>query len=389
MAAAGIILGGLGLSGCGKGGGPIQRPPAEVAFVTMRPEKITLSTELAGRSAAYLLADVRPQVGGIIQKRLFEEGSDVKEGDLLYQIDPAVYEANYAGARAALARAEANLTAIRLKTERYKELVAINAVSRQNYDDAFAALKQAEAEIEVARAAAEAARINLAYTRVAAPISGRIGKSSVTIGALVTAHQPFALAVIQQLDPIYVDVLQSTSDLLRMQRRMADGRLQRDEAGHKKVNLIMEDGVVYAHEGAMQFRDITVDPASGSVILRIVFPNPEKVLMPGMFVRAVVNEGVNEGAILVPQQAVTRDARGNAYALLVNAGGKVEQRKIAIDRALGDRWLVSEGLAECDRVIVEGLQKIRPGMPVKPVPYEAPGKAAQPGSGEQAGGKTE
>ncbi|MDD5482639.1 MAG: efflux RND transporter periplasmic adaptor subunit, partial [Kiritimatiellae bacterium] len=281
-----VLIVALMPAGCGNRQTGGQMPTPEVAVATIRPERLTLTTELAGRASAFLVAEVRPQVGGIIQKRLFEEGAEVKEGDLLYQIDPDVYQAICDGAAATLARAEANLTALRARVERYKELIAINAVSRQNYDDAFAALKQAEAEIAVNKAAVESARINLDYTRVTAPISGRIGKSSVTIGALVTAHQPLALATIQQLDPIYVDLLQSTADVLRLQRSLADGRLKHDTEGQNKVKIIMEDGLMYPLEGTLQFRDVTVDPASGAVILRIVFPNPDKTLLPGMFVRA-------------------------------------------------------------------------------------------------------
>lgn len=369
---------GLVTAGCGGKGAGRQMPPPEVACLEIQPERLELTAELAGRASAFLVAEVRPQVNGIIQKRLFEEGADVKQGDILYQIDPALYEAAYSGAKASLARAEANLSAIRFRAERYKELSAINAVSRQNYDDAFAALKQAEAEIEAAKAAAETARINLAYTRISAPISGRIGKSSVTIGALVTAHQPVALAVIQQMDPIYVDVLQSTADVLRLQRRMADGRLRHGDAGQNKVKLIMEDGLPYPHPGTMQFRDVSVDPTSGSVILRIVFPNPDKALLPGMYVRAVVSEGVDEKAILVPQQAVLRDPRGNATVMVVGDGDKVESRAIAAERSIGARWLVSGGLKPSDRVIVEGLQKVRPGMPVRTVRFEQAKTAMAP-----------
>lgn len=382
-AAAGAALAGCLLTGCGKfrqAGPPPQRPAPEVAVINVQPESVLLTTELAGRVSAFLIAEVRPQVTGIIQKRLFEEGGDVQAGDLLYQIDPAIYEANFAGAQATLARAEANVTAIRSRAERYKELVTMKAVSRQNYDDALAALKQAEAEIQVGKAAVETARINLAYTRVTAPIAGRIGKSAVTIGALVTANQPGALATIQQLDPIYVDVLQATADGLRRQRRLADGRLQTDEAGQSKVGLIMEDGAPYPLAGALQFRDITVNPASGSVMLRAIFPNPEKTLLPGMFTRAVISEGVNTQAMLVPQQAVTRDAKGNAFALLVDGEGKAQRRQITVDRALGDRWLVAAGLAPGDRVVVEGSLKVRPGLPVTAVPFEAGRQASAAGA---------
>ena len=301
------------LSGCqnSTGKAPSQAGPPEVAVVEMKPERVAITTELPGRTSAYLVAEVRPQVGGIIQKRFFTEGSDVKAGDVLYQIDPATYQAAYDSAKAQLARAEANISTTRVRAERYKELVEIKAVSRQEYDDAAAALKQAEADIEGGKAAVETARINLAYTRVTAPIAGRIGKSSVTVGALVTADQGMPLATIQQIDPVYVDVTQSSASLLRLQQSMASGTLKRDSANRAKVKLILEDGTPYPLEGALQFRDVTVDPTTGRYILRIVFPNPKRVLLPGMFVRAVLEEGVNEQALLVPQQGVSRDPKGN------------------------------------------------------------------------------
>jgi membrane fusion protein (multidrug efflux system) len=370
-------------AGCDSTGkAPPQAGPLEVAVAEIRPQRVAITTELNGRTSAYLVAEVRPQVGGIIQKRLFREGSDVKAGDVLYQIDPATYEAAHASAKAALARAEASISTTRVRAERYKELVEIKAVSRQEYDDATAALKQAEADVEAGRAAVETARINLAYTRVIAPITGRIGKSSVTVGALVTASQGIPLATIQQIDPVYVDVTQSSASLLRLQQSMASGALKRDSANRAKVKLILEDGTTYPQEGTLQFQDITVDPTTGSFILRIVFPNPKHVLLPGMYARAVLEEGVNEQAILVPQQGVSRDPKGNPTSLIVDAEGKVQQRMLALDRTIGDQWLVSSGLAPGDRVIVEGMQKIRPGASVKAVPYNAgksgEGKAAAP-----------
>jgi len=370
-------------AGCDSTGkAPPQAGPMEVAVAEIRPQRVAITTELNGRTSAYLVAEVRPQVGGIIQKRLFREGSDVKAGDVLYQIDPATYEAAHASARAVLARAEANISTTRVRAERYKELVEIKAVSRQEYDDATAALKQAEADIEAGRAAVETARINLAYTRVIAPITGRIGKSSVTVGALVTASQGIPLATIQQIDPVYVDVTQSSASLLRLQQSLASGTLKRDSANRAKVRLILEDGTTYPQEGTLQFQDITVDPTTGSFILRIVFPNPKHVLLPGMYARAVLEEGVNEQAILVPQQGVSRDPKGNPTSLIVDAEGKVQQRLLVLDRTIGDQWLVSSGLAPGDRVIVEGMQKVRPGASVKAVPYNAgkrgEGKAAAP-----------
>jgi membrane fusion protein (multidrug efflux system) len=360
---------------CKKGpSGPPQAKPVEVAVVTVKAERIVLTTELPGRTSPYLVAEVRPQVNGLIRERAFEEGSNVKAGALLYQIDPAQYQAAYDQAKAALAMAEASVPAARLRAERLKGLVEIKATGRQNYDDALAALQLAEASVAASRAAVESARINLSYTPIRAPIPGRIGKSSVTVGALVTAYQPVPLAVIQQLDPIYVDVTQSSAEILRLRQNLASGRLKRSGEGWSRVKLLLEDGTPYPVAGKLKFRDVTVDPTTGSVTLRMVFSNPDNVLLPGMFVRAVVEEGVSEGAILVPQQGVTRDQKGQPYALVAGKEGKVEQRMLTIDRSVGDRWLVTKGLAADDRVIVEGLQRIRPGSDVKPVPFNAVAK---------------
>ena len=373
IAAAGILGVGCMLAGCGNreraGGAPNAAP--EVAVVAMEPKRITITAELAGRASALLIAEVRPQVSGILQKRLFEEGGDVEAGDVLYQIDPAMYEAAYSSAKATMARAEANLKAIRLRAERYKELVEIKAVSVQDYDDITAALQQAEAEVEAGKAAVESARLNLAYTRITAPISGRIGRSSVTIGALATAYQPIPFATIQQLDPVYVDVPQSSANLLRLKERIASGNLKNGGLDQAKVRLILENGNPYPLEGVLKFSDVTVDPSTGSFILRMVFPNPDHVLLPGMFVRAVIEEGVIEQALLVPQQGVARDPKGNPYALIVDAEGNVEQRMLTIDRAEGNQWLVTGGLNPGDQVIVEGVQKVRPGAPAKAVPFGA------------------
>lgn len=365
-----VICCGVSPSGCG----PKPQPPPpplvpEVAVVTVAPEAVELATELPGRTAPYLIAEIRPQVGGIIQKRLFQEGSSVKAGDVLYRIEPAPFQAAFDNAKASLARSEANLPAIRSRVERYKELLADKAVSLQDHDDAQAALKQAEADVAYWKAALDAARINLEYTRVVAPISGRIGRSSVTDGALVTAHQPAALATIQQLDPIYVDVPQSTAELLRLKRRLQDGRLDREGVNEEEVRIILEDGTPYELPGTLQFQDVTVDPTTGSVILRVVVRNPGGVLLPGMFVRAVVKEGVNKNAVLIPQQSVSRDPKGNPIALIVNAEDEVEQRALVLDRAIGDRWLVASGLAAGDRVIAEGMQKVRPEASVTVVPF--------------------
>jgi membrane fusion protein (multidrug efflux system) len=369
MGFAAALFGILGPGGCARRP-PAAAPPAgavavEVATVTVTPQKVELTTELPGRTHPYLVAEIRPQVNGLIQKRLFTEGADVKAGDVLYQIDPAPFQAALNTAEAALNRSEASLPSIRARVERYKGLLDDRAVSRQDYDDAVGALNQAEADIQYWKAAAETARINLGYTQVKAPISGRIGRSSVTDGALVTAYQPVALATIQQLDPIYVDVAQSTAELLRLNRRLQDGRLNREGTNQNKVKLILEDGTTYPQEGTLQFRDVTVDPTTGSSILRIIFPNPDRVLLPGMFVRAVVKEGIHDQAILVPQQAVSRDVKGNPITLLVGSENKVQLQALTLDRTIGDQWLVSAGLKSGDRVIVEGIQKVRPGAPVK------------------------
>ena len=369
-------------SACGTAPAPkAARPagPVEVGVVTVHPERLVLSTELPGRTAAYLIAEVRPQVSGIIQKRTFAEGSTVQAGSLLYQIDPAPYEAAFEQAKAALALAEANVPAARAKAERLKELAAIRAVGQQDYDEASAALLRADAGVASARAAVESARINLSYTPLKAPISGRTGKSLVTPGALVTAYQQASLVTIQQLDPIYVDVTQSSADLLRLRRSLESGQLTHSGPVQSQVKLLLEDGTPYPRPGRLEFRDVTVDPTTGSVVLRMVFPNPEAMLLPGMFVRAIVEEGVLEQAILAPQQGVTRDAKGDASALVVDAAGKVAARPLVLGRAIGDRWLVTSGLADGDRVIVDGLQRIQPGMPVKPVasaPVSGPGAPA-------------
>lgn len=364
------LIGGFWSVGCERRQQSAPPPVPEVATVTVQPQKVVLTTVLPGRTSAFRIAEIRPQVSGLIQKRLFTEGSMVKAGQVLYQIDPAPFQAALDNAEAALGKAEANLPAIRLRAERYRELLADKAVSQQEYDDAAAALKQAKAEIEYWKAQVRTARINLGYCRVTAPITGRIGKSNVTEGAIVTAYQPQPLATIQQLDPVYVDVPQSTTELLRLKRRLEKGRLNPDGKKQKKVGLLLEDGAKFPLEGTLQFRDITVDPTTGSVILRIIFPNPEGVLLPGMFVRAVIKEGVNEQAILVPQQAVSRDRKGNPFAFLVDAEGKVKQQMLTLDRAIGDQWLVASGLIPGEQVIVEGIQRVRPGVAVKAVPFE-------------------
>ncbi|HBA86748.1 MAG TPA: efflux transporter periplasmic adaptor subunit [Geobacter sp.] len=373
-----LLSGSLVVAGCGKkqAGGPPKMGPPEVGVIEVKPQHVALTTELPGRTSPFMIAEVRPQVNGIVQKRVFTEGSDVKAGQVLYQIDPATYQAAYASAQANEARAAANLVPARLKEERFRELVKINAVSKQDYDNAYASLRQAEAEVSAAKAAVETARINLAYTRVTAPISGRIGRSAVTDGALVTANQPAALATIQQMNSMYVDVVQSSSDMLKLNRSLSSGLLKRDAAGQARVKLLLEDGTEYPVSGTLKFSDVTVDQSTGSITLRAVFPNPKQVLLPGMFVRAVVQEGVSENAILVPQRGVTRNPAGNATCLVVGAEDKVEPRVIKVSRTVGENWLVSDGLKAGDRVILEGLQKAKPGTQVKVVPFQANPQAA-------------
>jgi membrane fusion protein (multidrug efflux system) len=370
IVAAGILLLIL-VGGCDRPTAQAPPPVAEVSVLTVNPQRVLLTTELPGRTSAYLIAEVRPQVSGIIQKRLFTEGSDVNGGEVLYQIDPAIYEATYNSAKAALARAEANIMPIRLRVGRYAELVKSNAVSQQEYDDASAVLKQTEADVEAGRAAVETARINLAYTKVTAPISGRIGRSSVTNGALVTANQPAALATIQQLSPIYVDITQSSAELLRMKQNLSSGVLKSSGASQAKVRLILEDGSPYPFSGTLKFSEVSVDQSTSSITLRAIFPNPKHMLLPGMFVRAVLEEGVNEKAILVPQRGVTRNQAGKAMVMVVGSEEKVEPRVIKVLRTVDESWLVSEGLKTGDRVILEGLQKARPGTPVRAVPFDS------------------
>jgi membrane fusion protein (multidrug efflux system) len=364
--------------GCGRGQGQQAAPPVpEVAAVTLQPQQVELTTELPGRTSPYLVAEIRPQVNGIIQKRLFKEGSDVKAGQLLYQIDPAPFQVAHDSAKASLGKAKANLPSIRVRAERYKELLVDRAVSKQDYDDAAAAMEQARAEIAYWQAAVAGARINLGYTRVTAPISGRIGKSSVTVGALVTAYQAASLATIQQLDPIYVDVTQSSAELLRLKRNLETGRLSANGANGKKVRILLEDGTPYPLEGALQFRDITVDSTTGSFTLRIVVPNPKHLLLPGMFVRAVVQEGIAAQALLIPQQGVSRTPKGEPFALVVDEAGKVQQRLLTLNRAIGDQWLVSSGLSAGERLIVEGTMKVRPGAAVKVISWNRPKTGAE------------
>ena len=376
---AATLVTGLTLTGCSKPkSAPPPSGPPEVGVIVVKPEKVSLTTELSGRTAPQMIAEVRPQVGGIIRKRLFTEGADVKAGQVLYQIDPATYAAAFASAKASQARAEATLGVVRLKAGRYGELIKINAVSQQDNDDAQAALQQAQADVAFTKAAVETARINLAYTRITSPISGRIGRSTVTDGALVTASQTTALATVQQLGSMYVDVTQSTADLLKLKQNLANGVLKKSSSA--QVKLILEDGSSYPLSGTLKFSEVTVDQSTGSVTLRAVFPNPKQELLPGMFVRAMLVEGVNEAAILIPQRGVTRNPKGEAMVMTVGAEEKVEPRPIKVVRTVGDSWLVSDGLKAGDRVILEGLQKARPGTAVKAVLFGSTSAAAPAGS---------
>ena len=367
----------LALAGCEKPQtAPPGKGPVPVGVVVVKTQKVFITTELPGRTSPYQIAEVRPQIGGIVQQRLFREGADVKAGQTLYQIDPALYKAAFDSATANLAKAQASLQTIRLKTDRYRELVKINAVSRQDTDDADAALQQAEADVAANKAAADTARINLDYTRITSPISGRIGISTVTPGALLTAGQPVALTTVQQLDPIYVDIIQPSSELMRIKHALASGQIKRAGQDAVKVRLLMDDNTPYALEGKLQFSDVTVDQGTSTVTLRAVFPNPGHDLLPGMFVRATLEEGVNEQGILVPQQGVTHDARGQATSLVLGADGKVELRVLKLGEAAGDKWVVKSGLKVGDRLIVEGLQKVKPGATA--VALDAPSATAKP-----------
>ena len=357
------------LSACSsRSAGPPAPGPVEVGVVIITPTPLTLTRELPGRTSAFRVAEVRARVNGIVQKRLFSEGSDVQEGQKLFLIDPAPYEAALDGAKAALARAEATLGNARVQAQRVSELIKTNVVSQQDHDNAMAALKTAEADVASARAAEQMARINFGFTTVTAPVSGRIGRSAVTEGAYAQASQATLLATIQQIDPMYVDLAQSADEVLRLKRDLQSGKLQGPGKGQARVRLLTDDGREYAHAGTLQFTDVTVDPGTGSIVLRALFPNPKGELLPGMFVRARLDEGLNPAALLVPQVGVTRDQKGLPVALVVTAEKKVERRQIVTDRAVGTAWLVTDGIKPGEQVIVEGVQKVRPGSLVNPVP---------------------
>lgn len=361
------------LAGCSEPVAQSGPPPLpEVGVVTTQTQTLSMTTELAGRTNPYMVSELRPQVGGILKERLFKEGGEVRAGDILYQIDDAIFKARHNSAKAALAKAEANLKVTRLTASRYKELVKINAVSKQENDSAQAELLRAQADVAAAKAALDMEAINLAYTRVEAPISGRIGQSSVTPGALLSANQSDPLAVIQQLDPIYVDVTQSSVELLRLREALASGALKRSDTAAASVKLKLEDGSVYEHPGELQFSEVRVEPGTGMVTLRAVFPNPDNKLLPGMYVRAQIEEGLRDDAMLLPQRAVMRDGKGTPTALVLNPDNKVELRVLETSRAIGDQWLVERGISPGERLIVEGVQKVRPGAEARAVEAGAP-----------------
>ncbi len=367
-------------------GGAAQAAPT-VTVLTVQAERVAHETELPGRTTPFLIAEVRPQVTGIVLQRNFDEGSEVQADQLLYQIDPAPYKASYDSAKAGLARAEADLYAVRLKAERYAELVKTKAISTQANDDAVAALMQAQANVAAAQATLAKAKIDLDFTQVKAPIAGRIGRSAVTPGALVTANQAATLAIVQQLDPIYVDLTQSSAELLRLRRDLASGKMQRTTDNTLPVKLLLEDGSEYAADGTLAFSEVTVDETTGSVTLRAVFPNPKNELLPGMYVRARLSQGVQDNAILVPHAALSRDPKGNAVVMVIGAEDKVEARTVQTAQSLGDKWVVTEGLVPGERVIVEGLQRARPGTQVQAqevgaqaTPPNAPGSTNASGS---------
>jgi membrane fusion protein, multidrug efflux system len=361
-----LVLAAASLAACSHKSAPPPKPPAEVAVLTLQAAPVSLVTELPGRTVPYRIAEVRPQVNGVILKRLFIEGSQVKAGQQLYQIDPAPFEASLQSAKASLARAEATATSTRMLAQRYKPLAEARAVSRQDYDNAVAGQDQAAADVASAQASVETARINLAYTKVLAPITGRTGRSAVTEGALVAVNQTTALLVIQQLDPIYVDVTQASTVLLRLQRELAAGKLKKAGESQAETKLLLEDGTPYSEPGKLQFAEVTVDAGTGSVTLRAVFPNPQNILLPGMFVREQLEEGVNDHGLLVPQRAVAHNQRGQPTVTVVDAENKAVPRIIKTDRAIGDQWLVSEGLAPGEKIIMLGIQGVQPGATVHP-----------------------
>jgi membrane fusion protein, multidrug efflux system len=368
------------LAACGGGAPKVSRPPAEVGIIVLAPQRAELNVELPGRTVAYRIAQVRPQITGIIQRRLFTEGAYVAAGQPLYQIDPGTYRAARDSAQAAVNKAVANRETAKLRYARIDKLAATGLASQQDKDDVTANLQQADADLGIAQAALESAEINLAYTRIVAPIAGRIATSAFTEGALVTANQTAALTTIQQLDPIYVDLSQSSADVLRLQRQIAAGAVKRTPSGATKVQILLEDGSLYPLEGTLEFTGITVSESTGAITLRAIVPNPKGQLLPGTYVRAVVQQAVDEQAILAPQSVVARNENGEPAALVVDPDNRVEQRILKIANAVGDHWVVTEGLAAGDRLIVEGRQKVKAGDVVRPVPAGAAPATGGPGA---------
>jgi membrane fusion protein (multidrug efflux system) len=366
-------------SGCGQSGDTAKAPTPTVTVVTLKTQPVTLTRELPGRTSPYLIAEVRPQVNGIVKRRRFTEGANVNAGQVLYDLDDALYRAQYDSAKASLQKAEAIAQAARLTAARSAELLRIGSESVQEDEAATAALGQAEADVAAARAAVASGTVNLAYAHIAAPIGGRIGKSNVTQGALVTADQSAPLSTIQQLDPIYVEVNQASSEWLALKQDIDAGRVKSSRSGTPVV-IVLENGTNYPHDGKLQFADVSVDVGTGNFLLRAIVPNPEGVLLPGMYVRAVLNQGELAQGLLVPQVGITRDPKGDATALLVDKDGQVEARTVKVSRTVGDQWLVEGGLSAGDRVIVEGVQKVRPGMTVQAeeLPASAPPGVAHP-----------
>ncbi|MEH6815719.1 efflux RND transporter periplasmic adaptor subunit [Pseudoalteromonas sp. AS84] len=372
------LVGSVALTGCDQATEQSQASAPKavpVGVLTLKSQALTLKKELPGRISAFQIAEIRPQVSGIVQSRLFVEGKEVKQGQALYQIDPATFEADLAASEASVARAEASIASSKSKASRYSELLKIKAVSQQDFDEADAAYKQANAELLTAKAQLKSAQINLNYSHVSSPISGQISKSSVTVGALVSANQSTALATVTQLDPIYIDLTQSSNELTQLKKAISSGALTVDSTSQTDVELIMEDGSVYPHKGTLQFSEVTVDPSTGSVTLRAKFSNPEKLLLPGMYARASIVEGVKAGAILAPQRGVSRNSKGEPTAMVVSKENTVESRVLKVDRTIGSDWLVTDGLMDGDKLIVEGLQKIRPGAPVDPSEIQSSTKA--------------
>lgn len=356
---------------------PPQGGPVPVTVVTLKAQSVTLTRELPGRTSALRIAEVRPQVSGIVQKRLFNEGDRVAAGQVLYQLEDATYRADLNSARASLARAEAAVEQARLQAKRADELAKARVISAQDHENATATLRLAEGDLGMARAAIERNEVLLSYTRITTPIAGIIGRSTVTEGALVTANQETALVTVQQLDPIYVDLSQSSSELLQLRTALSGDAVR---GTGTPIGIVLENGSRYTHEGKLTFADVAVDPTTGSFALRAVVPNPDQLLMPGMYVRAVLSNAVLEQGLLAPQQGITRDPKGNAWAMVVAQDGTVERRAVEVSRTIGDQWLVAGGLSAGDRVIVQGLQKIQPGAPVQPT--EAGSDAAAPGAGQ-------